>query len=217
MTTAGLIIGIDESGKGDFFGPLVVAGLACAPSEEKQLAALGARDSKKIADKRLLTVDEELRAAFPHVIVVLSPEEYNVRYESIKNLNKLLADLHAEVIARLATESGAVRAISDKFGKTELIEQALEERQCTLPLKQLVRGEAIPQVAAASVLARAAFIREMQALSDTVGLPLPKGAAPQVDEAGRELVRRHGVEMLRRVAKLHFKNYHRVVNPRLAI
>ena len=215
--SAALVIGIDESGKGDFFGPLVVAGLACHSRDERLLAAIGARDSKAVADRKLLEIDQRLRAEFPHEVLILSPEEYNRRWEACRNLNRLLAELHADVILRLCGKIPATRAVSDKFGKAELLQEALEARGCDIDLRQLIRGEAVPQVAAASMLARAAFIREMHRLSAQVGLELPKGAAPKVDEAGRRLVQRMGPEILRRVAKVHFKNYRRVIDPRLAV
>jgi len=79
----------------------------------------------------------------------------------------------------------------------------------------LVRGERIIQVAAASILARAAFVREMGKLSDEYGVDIPKGAAPKVDRAGRDIVKLHGAGVLSRLAKTHFKNYQRIVNPTL--
>lgn len=209
------VVGVDESGKGDFFGPLVVAAFLADDGKADDLAALGVRDGKLIADKKILQIDEQLRAEFPHEILVVEPSDYNRRYALIKNLNKLLAEGHAEVIDRLLKDEQADLVISDKFGKPELIEGALAARGQTVPLKQMVRGERIIQVAAASILARAAFIREMEKLSNQYGITIPKGAAAQVDEAGRMIVRRHGIDALPNLAKLHFKNYRRVVNPTL--
>lgn len=179
------------------------------------LAAIGVRDSKLIADKKIIQIDEQLRADFPHEILVVEPSDYNRRYALIKNLNKLLAEGHAEVIDQLLSREPADLVVSDKFGKPELVERALATRGRKVPLRQIVRGERIIQVAAASILARAAFIREMQKLSDSYGITIPKGAAAQVDEAGRMIVRMHGIEALPNLAKLHFKNYRRVVNPTL--
>ena len=217
MGAAERIIGVDESGKGDFFGPLVIASLLADREQLGILAGLGVRDSKLIADKKLLGIDEQLRELFPHAVIIISPEEYNRRWEQIRNLNKLLAWGHAEAIATVFASHEADLAISDKFGKTELIENALIERQLTIPLQQLVRGEVVPQVAAASVLARAAFIREMDNLSQACGMKLPKGAAPQVDQAGRRIVSDRGIEILPSIAKTHFKNYQRVTNPQLFV
>jgi ribonuclease HIII len=80
-------------------------------------------------------------------------------------------------------------------------------------IEQIVRGEAIPQVAGASILARARFVREMAGLSEQWGMVIPKGASSHVDQAGREFVKRHGADALKNVAKTHFKNFQRAVNP----
>ena len=213
MSVQKSIVGVDESGKGDFFGSLVIASFLAESKDESLLKSLGVRDGKLIANKKILTIDRELRNDFPHAVVIIEPEKYNTLYDKIKNLNVLLADGHAEAIETISNNNTVDLAISDKFGKSELIEKALQKRNCTTKLKQLVRGESIIQVAAASILARAGFLREMERLSDMVQFELPRGAAPQVDVAGRELVAEQGVEILNKVAKLHFKNYHRVVNP----
>lgn len=209
------IVGVDESGKGDFFGSLVVASFLATKNEESLLRTLGVRDGKLISNNKLLDIDERLRDDFEHHLVIFEPQKYNTLYKKIKNLNILLADGHAEAIESLCKSHSVDQAVSDKFGKTELIEDALRKRNCTVSLKQLVRGEAIIQVAAASIIARAGYLREMDRLSTKYNFELPRGAAPQVDSAGRELVDEQGVEVLEKVAKLHFKNYHRIVNPRL--
>jgi len=208
---SGQIIGVDESGKGDFFGPLVVAGLLAGDADLEFLDEIGVKDSKRITDKRCLVIDERLRAKFPHRVVVLKPAEYNRRYDEIRNLNILLAKCHAEVITGLTNQisSKIDLAVSDKFGKDERLESALAATACSLPVKQLVRGEAVPQVAAASILARSEFIRQMDKLSEELQIKLPKGASAQVDKIGRQLVSHHGVEILTRLAKTHFKNYRR--------
>ena len=210
------IIGVDESGKGDFFGPLVVAGCFADEAGCRLLKRLGVRDSKLIAERKLLSLDEQLRAQFIHAVVILSPEEYNREYQRLRNLNKLLADGHARTIDSLLQQlavkgQAADLAISDKFGKEERLEEALAQIGCDIPTKQIVRGEAILQVAAASIMARAEFIRHVNQISRTYGLTVPRGAAPQVEEAGRRLVARYGQGVLVKVAKVHFKNYRRVV------
>ncbi len=215
MTPDLRIIGVDESGKGDFFGPLVVAAFLAPNSLLARFKALGVRDGKKISDNRVLEIDEALRQTCPHAVEIIPPALYNTTYEKIRNLNRLLADTHARAIDRVLEQDAADLAIVDQFGKTELVADALAKRGQGIKLEQRFRGEEVPQVAAASILARAAFLREMKALSNEYGVDIPKGAAPQVDKAGRELVRLYGPEVLSRVAKLHFKNYHRVVNPSL--
>lgn len=208
--TADRIIGIDESGKGDFFGPLVIAGFLAGQEDIRRLVDLEVRDSKKISDSVVLLIAARLRDEFPHCLLIISPPEYNRRYAKIKNLNILLAEGHADVISQMAGKHEADLAISDKFGKAERLESAMATRKCAISLKQMVRGEAVLQVAAASIIARAAFIEEMNLLEERFGVELPKGAASQVDRAGRAIVASHGIEILRDLSKLHFKNYQRV-------
>ena len=209
------VIGVDEAGKGDFFGPLVVAGVLCKESDDKWLKEFGVRDSKLIADKKLLTIDEKIRAVLPHYILMISPEEYNSLYRQIKNLNKLLAESHAKVIEELISRYGADKVIIDKFGKTELVEDALSKKNIEIELMQVEGGECFAPVAAASILARAAFVREMDELSRKHDMEIPKGASGLVDEAGKKLVKKYGDKALLKLAKIHFKNYHRVVSPGL--
>jgi ribonuclease HIII len=209
------VVGVDESGKGDFFGPLVIAAFLADDSDLAVLKASGVRDGKLISDNKIRELDCSLRKDFAHAIIVIKPESYNRRYKRLKNLNWLLAEGHAEAIDRILRGREAELVISDKFGKAELVADALARRKRTVRLEQVVRGESIPQVAGASILARARFLREMDELSEACELELPRGAAPKVDEIGRRLVRKFGEEMLQRVAKLHFKNYQRITNPTL--
>jgi ribonuclease HIII len=210
MQEKGRVIGVDESGKGDFFGPLVVAGCLVTDDSRARLGALGVRDGKTIANLKLRTIAEQIAATLPHVVVILWPEEYNRRYKEIANLNKLLATGHADCIEQLLAEYKADIAISDKFGKPELVQGELHRRGIDIVLEQIVRGEQFLCVAAASILARAAFLDAMDTLSEKWGIEIPRGAAPQVDAAGRRLVQKHGVEALSKVAKIHFKNFKRV-------
>ncbi len=211
------VIGVDESGKGDFFGPLVVAAFLASDSDLERLQEIGVRDGKLIADKKLLTIDEQLRSDFPYAVVIYTPEEYNRRYASIKNLNKLLAEGHARAIAALLAKHQADLAVSDKFGKPELVQKALRERKLTIDLQQFVRGEKVLQVAAASILARAAFIREIAKLSALLKIDIPKGAGTIVDEVGKKVARRHAFGGFNEIAKTHFKNYRRIVNLELPV
>jgi ribonuclease HIII len=207
------VIGVDESGKGDFFGPLVVAAFLASDSDREHLEDCGVRDGKLISSNRILKIDVRLREHFPHFVLAIDPASYNTTYRTVRNLNKLLAEGHARVIDAVLSDHHAELVVSDKFGKAELVENALASRERAVSLKQLVRGERIVQVAAASILARAAFIRAMNDLSEKYGFEIPRGASPKVDEAAREIVRRYSIEELAGISKTHFKNYQRVVNP----
>jgi ribonuclease HIII len=209
-----VIIGIDESGKGDFFGPLVIASVLAGPEDESALRAMGVRDSKQISNGRLLDIDAELRTSYPCETVVVGPAKYNQLYRKIRNLNKLLAWGHARAIENILEYNDAERAISDKFGKPELIEQALMEKGRKIKLEQIVRGESYIQVAAASIVARAAFIRQIDRLSQRLGIRVPRGAGSPVDIAAMKIVQKHGERILEDIAKCHFKNYQRVTGQR---
>jgi len=138
----GYIAGVDESGKGDFFGPLVVAAAAISVLERPLLEELYVRDSKKMSDQRAATIAVELKRHVPHSIVVIMPEKYNELYLKIGNLNKLLAWGHARAIENLLEKTHCDTVISDKFGKEELLERSLMERGKTIKLIQQVRGKA---------------------------------------------------------------------------
>jgi len=207
----GRILGIDESGKGDFFGALVIAGVVADDKDVARLLEHNIRDSKKITDNRILELSSWITDNFPHSVVVIGPEKYNQLYQKIKNLNKLLAWGHSRVIENLAGDFKIDLAISDKFGRSDFIENALMKNGREIKLHQMVRGETVPQVAAASIVARATFVRFMNQMSQQYGIDIPKGAGSIVDEAGVRLVRKHGADVLYKTAKLHFKNYKKIM------
>ncbi|MBU8932406.1 MAG: ribonuclease HIII [candidate division Zixibacteria bacterium] len=203
------VVGVDESGKGDFFGPLVVAAFLAPDDACPMLVKAGVRDGKKLSDNRVLDLDEFLRKDFAHQLVVIDPEQYNARYKNIRNLNKLLAHGHGEAISGVLEQQTADLIVVDQFGKTELVESVLRKAGVSVEVNQRFRGEEIVQVAAASILARAAFIREIKRLSGEYHVDIPKGASAQVDRVGRELVHLYGVDVLTKLSKTHFKNFSR--------
>jgi ribonuclease HIII len=205
---------VDESGKGDYFGPLVAAGVCVPPGGREVLAELGVRDSKLVSDRRAHELARVVRDAYPSSVVVIGPERYNTLYASVRNLNRLLAWAHARVIENLLEEvPGCSEAISDQFGDARVLQRALLERGRSINLIQRHRAEADPVVAAASLLARAAFLSRLQSLEERLGMPLPKGAGPPVLAAARAIVARHGTDVLGRIAKLHFRTTAQVTGP----
>jgi len=205
------LLGIDESGKGDFFGPLVIAGVLADEKDSARMLEMNIRDSKKIADGRILQLADWIKENFPHSLVVIGPEKYNELYQKINNLNRLLAWGHSRVIENIAEEHQIEKAVSDKFGKPELIISALMKQGKKIVLEQIVRGESITQVAAASILARAEFVRSLKRIEQNFGVKLHKGAGPPVDIAAKAIVRTMGPEILSKIAKIHFKNFTRAV------
>lgn len=198
-------IGIDESGKGDYFGPLVIVAVFVDATTQGELTLMNVRDSKKISDGRVLEMAPDIRTICPHSIIAIGPQRYNELYRKIRNLNRLLAWGHAKALETLLDRVSCRRAIADQFGDEQLILNALQEKGRTIVLEQRHKAESDLAVAAASILARAEFLIRLARLSDEIGTTLPKGASPTVELAGRMIVKKHGEERLGSVAKLHFK------------
>ncbi len=201
--------GIDESGKGDFFGPLVIAGVFTDAAIARKLIDAGVMDSKRVTGAARIRLIAAAIRAVPGIafeIVSIGPERYNEMYASFKNLNRLLAWGHARVIEKLAAaRPGCPRALSDQFARRDVLERALRDKGLALRLEQRTKGESDIAVAAASILARERFVDWMDKTSAASGVKLPLGASNAVVTAGREMIGRHGREALGKVAKLHFK------------
>ena len=198
-------IGSDESGKGDYFGPLVIAAAFVTSEIEPDLKLMEVRDSKMISDGRVLELARDLRQVCKHSIVAIGPQRYNELYEKIRNLNKLLAWGHARALENLLEQVNCDLAIADQFGDERFILNALLEKGKRIRLVQRPKAEEDLAVAAASILARAEFLTRLRRLSDEVGTSLPKGASPSVELAARMVVKKHGRERLSTIAKMHFK------------
>jgi ribonuclease HIII len=201
--------GIDESGKGDFFGPLVIAGASVDAESARALLDAGVMDSKRIGSAtkiaKLAKAVNETRGV-QTAIVTISPQRYNELYDSFRNLNELLAWGHATVIADLAAKvPDCPRALSDQFANPRVLERALAKKGVEIALEQKTKGESDVAVAAASILARERFVRWMREEGERRELELPLGAGPKVLEAGRAFLSKYGVPELGSVAKLHFK------------
>src|SRR6266481_5112912 len=182
-------IGLDESGKGDYFGPLVIAAVYVDERTEPRLNALGIRDSKLLTDNRILAMAEEIKALCPHLVVPIEPKRYNELYNKIHHLNRLLAWGHAWTLEQMLEKVPSNLAIIDQFGDKSYILQALREKGRSITIEQRPRAEEDVAVAAASILARARFVQQLEQLSRRVGQTLPKGAAdPAIVAVGREIV-----------------------------
>ena len=199
-------IGLDESGKGDYFGSLVIGAVFVDGETEERLIALGVRDSKLLSDNRIIVLAEQIKVLCPHFVVPIEPKRYNELYAKVKNLNRLLAWGHAWTLENLLEMVSCNLAIVDKFGDESYVRVALKEKGRQITVIQQTHAEADIAVAAASILARARFVQNMEQLSKKVGKILPKGASdPSIVVIGRELVAVHGKDFLNEIAKLHFK------------
>lgn len=209
--------GIDESGKGDFFGPLVVS---CVYVENEsvaaELAALGVRDSKQIkSDKKIAEIAQKITGIVGgnFAVVVIGPEAYNRAYAKIGSLNRLLAWGHARALENLLEKAPQCpAALADKFGDEHLIRNALLEKGRKIRLDQQTKAESDIAVAAASILARAEFVRRLHALAAVAGVDvLPKGAGSMVDSIAAQIVRSGGAEQLEKVSKKHFSTFEKAL------
>jgi ribonuclease HIII len=202
-------IGIDESGKGDYFGPLVIAGVYVDSAVAKMLREMGVMDSKRIgSDARIAALAEEMRGIRGLVfeVVVIGPERYNQLHAKFGNLNKLLAWGHARVIENLLERvPDCPRALSDKFANERVLESALLERGRKIVMEQRTKAESDPAVAAASIFAREKFVRWLEEAGQRLGISLPKGVSEAVKTAARKLVAQHRPDILSQVAKIHFR------------
>ena len=201
--------GVDESGKGDYFGPLVVAGVYTDERCAAELVRLGCRDSKAISDdKKIHAIAEKIKktAGVVYEVICIGPRRYNELYEEIGNLNRLLAWGHARVIAALHEKMPSCpRALSDQFANEWVLKRALGQRRIPVQLEQRTKAESDVAVAAASILARDRFVQWMQKTATASNCPMPLGCGPHVTRAAQHFVATHGHERLPDVAKLHFK------------
>lgn len=207
-------IGVDESGKGDFFGPMCVAGVYV---NEAVLAAwkdAGVRDSKNISSDKKISDLAKLIKDTPGCVTTVVPignEAYNRLYAKMGSVNTVLAWGHARVIENLMGQRHRmnpppVKAISDQFAASKsVVEKALMSMGRELELVQRHKAEEDLAVAAASILARDEFVKRLAGLGKDLNLELPKGAGANVDVVAKELFTQHGVEVLKRVAKMHFR------------
>lgn len=210
-------IGVDESGKGDFFGPLVIAGAYVDAASARALKAAGVMDSKRIgSDARIDALAKVIRdtPGIRHEVIVIQPKRYNELYEKFGNLNRLLAWGHAKVIETLLERvPSCPRALSDQFANPTVLQRALQERGRSIELVQRTKAESDPAVAAASILARESFVRWLKTASARWGIELGKGVSAQVKASAAKLVEQHGREALSEVAKLHFRTTNQIEAP----
>lgn len=197
-------LGIDEAGKGDYFGPLVVAGVRVTGAEmAARLREIGVRDSKTVGVLGARPMAERIleAAGSENVrVVVLGPEEYEARRRAAGNINDLLGEVDAGIIHELKDEVELV--VVDQYAKGARARLA-PAVPTGVRLDVRPRAEDDAAVAAASILARARQLDEVDRLSEEIGFRLPLGATHVLD-AGRRVVRERGEDGLAKVAKIHF-------------
>ena len=206
--------GIDESGKGDFFGPLAISGAYVDRGIARKFLDAGVQDSKRIgSDAKIRALAESIRKDSLGIVetVLIGPAKYNELYEKFGNLNSLLGWGHARVIENLlAKKPDCPRSLSDQFADARVIERSLLSHGRKIDIVQRTKAESDVAVAAASILAREAFINWLEREGKKLGVRLERGVSAAVKEAAKKLVESKGPEALRQVAKVHFKTAHEI-------
>ncbi len=208
---AHLVVGSDESGKGDYFGPLVVAAVAYGPEYAEIMEDVKLGDSKKLTRAQIAKASVAIKEKLPHEIVVIGPEKYNQLYEKFNNLNSLLAWAHGAALERVLEKTQAATIVVDKFCEEAPFRRGLKDLGRAAELVLRPRAESIPAVGAASILASEAFHKSLFFLGREFDLTLPKGAGSNVDATARRLIKVRGEEVLNKVAKVHFANTRKVL------
>lgn len=206
-------IGTDESGKGDYFGPLIIAGVFADSAKIKELQNLGVKDSKVLSETRINILSEKIKAIVGSGfdLVVITPPTYNKLYLNFRNVNKLLGWGHAKVLENILEKHDAKEAISDKFGDESFIINSLQLKGKNLLLHQETKAEKYMAVAAASIIARAKLNQWFAQKSVELKIDLPKGASFLVEQTAVKIRETLGQEAMRQLVKIHFKTTKRVI------
>ena len=207
-------IGSDEVGTGDYFGPIVVTGTYVDKENIPFLEELGVKDSKKLEDEKILEIVPKMIQKIPYACYVLSNHEYNEKYNSDINMNKIKAILHNKVLMKMTTQFPNVDyVVVDEFAKPNVYFNYLKDTPSYRNITFMTKAESkCLSVACASIISRYVFIKEFDKLSKMVNTTLPKGAGDAVDQVGKQLVQKYGFDILEKIAKLSFKNTTKIKN-----
>ena len=201
-------IGTDESGKGDYFGPLVIAGVKVDESNFRFLKSIGVKDSKDLSESAIKKISGEIRKnnGINFNVISIYPKKYNELYSRVGNVNRILGWGHAKVIENLLEKNEVEEVISDKFGDEKYIYTSLQEKGKNITLHQVTKAEKYTAVAAASILARDRFNSWFKHEKAKLGFDLPKGASESTETAAKKLISKLGNHSPADFVKLHFKN-----------
>ena len=209
-------IGSDEVGTGDYFGPIVVTASFVSTEQFEYLEKLGVRDSKKITDEKIKEIAVQLIEKIPHVTTIMDNKTYNNAQEKNANMNKIKAYLHNKAIYTLMSKEkyNYAKIVIDEFCSKENYYKYLEGIDNVVNhITFLTKAEdQVFSVAVSSIISRYVFLREMDKLSDSIHIPLPKGAGEEVNNIGKEIVTKYDKDKLNEIAKLNFKNTNKILN-----
>ena len=203
-------IGSDEVGTGDFFGPIVVTATFVSKDNFQFLQDLGVRDSKKINDAKILEIAPQIMKKIPYVTTILDNKTYNEKHSNSLNMNKLKAILHNLALYELKNKENynyAKIVVDDFCGKEKFYEYIKDVPNKVMHITFMTKAEdKCLSVACASIISRYKFLKLMDELSDSIHIPLPKGAGPNVDKVAQDIVNEYGFDKLKDIAKLNFSN-----------
>ncbi|MCF7924151.1 MAG: ribonuclease HIII [Candidatus Izimaplasma sp.] len=208
------VIGTDEVGTGDFFGPVVVCAALVCPKNYPFLSELNIQDSKNISDTIIREIAPKLIDKIPHHILVLNNEKFNDLTKQGYNLNKIKAYLHNYAIKKMVSKNiNYDEIIIDKFCSNENYFKYLKDQETLENISLIEKAESIHQsVAVAAIIARYKFLNEMDELSNKIDVTLPKGASGAVDAIGKLIYLKHGEDIFNTIAKTNYKNMDKIKN-----
>lgn len=208
-------IGSDEVGTGDYFGPIVVTASFVKKEDIPYLEELGIKDSKKLTDEKILDIAPKVAKKIRYKSLILSNLEYNEKHGNNNNMNKIKAIMHNKALYQMVqdTHEEYDYIIVDEFARENRYYDYIKE------MKEIQRGITFMTkaedknlaVACSSVISRYIFLKEFDKLSDSIHIPLPKGAGNNVDKIGEEIVDKYGQDKLKEIAKLNFANTRRIL------
>ncbi|GEN82281.1 ribonuclease HIII [Sporosarcina luteola] len=206
------VIGSDETGTGDFFGPVTVAACFVSSEQIELVRELGVKDSKQLTDDYMRKIAPDLQAVLIHSVLTLTNEKYNEVQAKGWSQGKIKALLHNQALKHVLRKMNGIKPdyiLIDQFAERGIyynhIKNAREIIRENVLFSTKAEGLHVA-VAAASIIARVAFLEEMDRLSLIAGVALPKGAGKIVDEAAAKILLKSGEDSLKSMTKWHFAN-----------
>lgn len=204
-------IGSDEVGTGDYFGPIVVCATYVTKDDIPFLEELGVKDSKKLTDDKILEIVPKIIKKIPYECIILNNKDYNENYNTDMNMNKVKAILHNKVLSKMITKYQADYIVVDQFANPYVYYNYLKDTNYVKNITFITKAEdKCLSVACASLISRFVFLKEFDKLGEKLGVFLIKGASDKVDELGLRIVNKYGVDKLKEIAKLNFKNTEKI-------
>lgn len=206
-------IGSDETGTGDYLGPMVVTATYVKKEDISFLETLGVKDSKKMTDDYILKIAPKIIKHIPYASIILKNEDYNQKHSETMNINKMKAILHNKVLLELTKKYNDYDyVVVDEFAKSYTYYRYLKEaKEIQKNITFITHAEdTCMSVACGAIISRYILLKEFEKLSKELGVNIPKGAGPQVDEAGAKIVKKYGIEILDKISKKDFKNTEKI-------